>query len=310
MPGQRMIQPGQGESRKLAALSDFDYRVFEQVKVASDDFGIMPKTASILKAGNLRLRKKATEKQIEDALDRMIEAGLLVAYDHQDETYVCAPAWQRGQMIEFPRTTHYPKPPVKVLQKLEPSTQLLFCFYPGARKYPTKRIADKILKSFESESGVTLESLLTRFQNDPNAILESRSGVPNGTPANANANANADPEESARETKSQPLTRSMKPWNEWEGQRLEVPQKWHADAIRKLGGPDAESRLTAWYAELDGQLVRSRTSVQNWFRWLDAAYQRWVPADATPSGDAFTTANASTLRAIAETKARREALLK
>lgn len=314
MPGQRMIQPGEGESRKVSALSDFDYRVYQQVKMSSDDFGIMLKTASTVRAGNFRLRKKATEKQVEEALDRMIEAGLLVAYDHQDETYVCAPAWQRGQTIEFPRTTHHPKPPAGILRKLEPSTQLLLCLHPGARKYPTKKVADKILKAFESESGVTLDSLLVRFENELKAAPESTLGVPSGTPANANAtqrnaNANADPDR-AREVPAGPLTRSMKPWNEWQGERLEVPQKWHADAVRKLGGADADRRLTAWYRELDAQLVQSQTPVQDWFRWLDAAYKRWVPADAQPSGDAFDAANAATQRDIAATKARREALLK
>lgn len=301
MPGQRLIQPGQGHSRKVSALSDFDYRVFEQVKSCSDDFGLMPLTASILKAANLRLRK-ATEKQLEDALGRMVEAGLLASYEHQGEQYVCAPAWQRGQTIEFPRTTHHPKPQADVIATLEPDTQLLLCLHPGGSgKYPNKKTVEKILAAFANESGTTLESILKRFSNESEMI----SGVPNGTPANANAtqrNANASSEESPRETSRPSLVSSMKPYNAWQGQRLEVPQKWHDDHVRMLGGPAdaADRKLRLWYATLDGPLQRAQTPVGNWFRYLDACYRAWVP-ETTPGDNRVA-------RELAESEARRRSV--
>jgi hypothetical protein len=73
-----------------------------------------------------------------------------------------------------------------------------------------------------------------------------------------------------------PLVSRRKPWNFHEGIRIEVPQRWHEDHVRKLGLPDAEAKLLAWYADLDAQLVRSQRPVGNWFKWLDACYEPWA----------------------------------
>lgn len=72
------------------------------------------------------------------------------------------------------------------------------------------------------------------------------------------------------------LVRKRKPWNYFEGVRIEVPQGWHEDHVRRLGLADAEAKLLAWYGELDGQLVRSQRPVGNWFKWLDACYEPWA----------------------------------
>lgn len=72
------------------------------------------------------------------------------------------------------------------------------------------------------------------------------------------------------------LVRKRKPWNFYEGQRIEVPERWHSDHVKKLGLADAEAKLTAWYGELDAQLVRSQRPVGNWFKWLDACYEPWA----------------------------------
>lgn len=179
MPGQRLIQPGQGLSAKIAKLTDFEYRVFEQVKLASDDFGVMPYSPSLVRAQNLRLRdKKVPEKQVADALHQIVTVGLLAMFEHQGEEYVCAPAWQRGQTIKYPRITHLPKPPMDVLGCCEESTRFLFSIHPGGKKLP---------KRFTDDSGEIPES----NENIPEA-LPKRSGVSEAiTPANANADANA-----------------------------------------------------------------------------------------------------------------------
>lgn len=106
----------------------------------------------------------------------------------------------------------------------------------------------------------------------------------------------------ARKKRTAPLTASMKPWNAWQGQRLEVPQKWHDDHARMLGGADASSRLEAWYLELDGQLVRSQIPVRNWFRYLDKCYESWLPAETPASADDHIA------RELAESEARRRSV--
>jgi uncharacterized protein YdaU (DUF1376 family) len=72
------------------------------------------------------------------------------------------------------------------------------------------------------------------------------------------------------------LVRKRKPFNFHEGTRIEVPQRWHEDHVRKLGLPDAEAKLLAWYDELDAQLVRTQRPIGNWFKWLDACYEPWA----------------------------------
>lgn len=207
MAGQRLSHPEQGLSRKVTALSDFEFRVFEQVKLSSDDFGVMPYTSTILRANNLRLRK-ATEKQVWDALRRIVQLKLLIVFDHQDESYVCAPQWQKWQKLSFPRKTPYPCPPADALDQCEPETRYLFSFHPGARKIPKQKP-----ESLQSESGITSGEL-----------LEDSKPQGAGIPANANANANANEfsssEGSLRETKpmlrSVPLVQSPSKWKHGE----------------------------------------------------------------------------------------------
>lgn len=108
--------------------------------------------------------------------------------------------------------------------------------------------------------------------------------------------------EESRETKPKSLVRSMKPWNAWEGERLEVPQRWHDDHVKMLGGPEAAARLEAWYATLDTQLVRAKTTVRKWFQYLDRCYESWLPEDAPAAVDDHIA------RDLAESEARRRSV--
>jgi uncharacterized protein YdaU (DUF1376 family) len=72
------------------------------------------------------------------------------------------------------------------------------------------------------------------------------------------------------------LVKKRKPFNHYEGERIEVPAKWHEDHVRMLGLDDAEAKLHAWYQQLDAQLVRTRQPIGNWFKWLDACYVPWA----------------------------------
>jgi hypothetical protein len=92
---------------------------------------------------------------------------------------------------------------------------------------------------------------------------------------NSNSESNTPPVGGV-ETPPPPLVKKRKPFNFHEGIRIEVPQRWHEDHVRKLGLADAEAKLLAWYEELDAQLVRSQRPVGNWFKWLDACYEPWA----------------------------------
>lgn len=193
MPGQRMSHPEQSASRKVTALSDFEYRVWEQTKLSSDDFGVMPYTSTIIRADNLRLRK-ATEKQVFDALSRLVSLCLLLVFEHQGESYVCAPEWQKWQQVRFPRKTPRPKPNDSVLQHCEPLTQALMEKHPGGKAW--KRDDSEVVTKLSRDSHVNGHEQSVRL-----------------IPANADANANAGAalEGGSEETDSPELTA----WRFW-----------------------------------------------------------------------------------------------
>lgn len=178
MPGQRLSHPEQSASRKVTALSDFDYRVWEQTKLSSDDFGIMPYTSTVLRADNLRLRK-ATEKQVFDALRRLVDLGLLIVFEHQGEAYVCAPQWQKWQQIRFPRKTSRPHPPADVLAKCEPQTVELFTRWPGGKRFKESAVVADVSREL-----VATVPQLSRDRSVTNTDISQRL-----IPANANASA-------------------------------------------------------------------------------------------------------------------------
>lgn len=175
MAGQRLTHPAQSLSRKVTALSDFEYRVWEQTKLSADDFGVLPYSPLPLRADNLRLRNKATERQVADALTRLVTDRLLLPFDHQGETYLCAPAWQTWQMVAFPRKTVRPRPTPEVLAECDDATRYLFTIHPGGRKLPKPKTG-----KLPEEFGRTSEELPKDFR--PHEAH---------TPANADANANA-----------------------------------------------------------------------------------------------------------------------
>lgn len=181
MAGQRMLHPAQSMSQRVSALSDFDYRVWEQTKLSSDDFGVLLFDATAVRAENSRLRK-APERQVKDALAAMAAAGLLLSFEHQGEVYACAPVWQTWQQVRFPRKTSRPKPPEDVLGRCDEATQHLFSIHPGGCQLPKK--------NFEATSK-PLRSSLKPLQSDCEVDAQKFVVVAPEPPANANASANA-----------------------------------------------------------------------------------------------------------------------
>lgn len=178
MPGQRMSHPEQSASRKVTALSDFEYRVWEQTKLSADDFGVMPYTSTLLRAENVRLRR-ATEKQVFDALSRLVSLELLHVFEHQGESYVCAPQWQKWQQIRFPRKTARPQPPADVLVKCEPLTVELFTKWPGGKKFKEAAVVTHPVRG-------NSEPVTNQSRNGHVTIQEQSQRL---IPANANASA-------------------------------------------------------------------------------------------------------------------------
>jgi hypothetical protein len=68
------------------------------------------------------------------------------------------------------------------------------------------------------------------------------------------------------------------------GERVLVPHEKHAEFVRSVGGNSAETRLSAWYSELDQRVTLSGEPINhpNTWKWLQAEFDAWrvVGADA------------------------------
>jgi hypothetical protein len=110
----------------VTSLNDFQFRVWDTYRWAADDFGVMPKSASKLRGENDALRDQHTDEEVSDALQCLIDIGLVHQFEHQGAMYVCSMDWNKHQKIEHPRQTHLPAPPFEVLLDMEVETRKLF----------------------------------------------------------------------------------------------------------------------------------------------------------------------------------------
>lgn len=130
MPQDRLLHPRAGHSRKVNTLSDFEFRVWWTYQMAADDFGVMRRDAVVLQAANDSLAQRS-RAVVNRAFDRVIELGLVVPFEHQDESYVCQLDWQDFQKVRYPRESHLPIPGAALLLRCSPSTRALFKNHSG-----------------------------------------------------------------------------------------------------------------------------------------------------------------------------------
>lgn len=151
MPQDRLRNQCAGTSRKLSSLTDFEYRVWDQYQLSADDYGIMPAEAIRIQADNLALRARPAA-DVQNALDRMVEIGLLFAFDVQHRRYVCDPQWQYFQRVQYPKQTLNPAPPAAVLDKCHLLTQALFAQCFGRRSHKFRKppeLSEPVLENSE-----------------------------------------------------------------------------------------------------------------------------------------------------------------
>lgn len=109
MADSRILHRAAGDSEKVAALSDLEYRVWTQYLLSADDFGVMPASAFVVQGANRNMRQRPT-RAIQKALDAVIWAGLVLTFTHQKERYIWQPDWNDWQGIRYPRSTVWPVP--------------------------------------------------------------------------------------------------------------------------------------------------------------------------------------------------------
>lgn len=151
MPADRFIHPRLGHSAKVSSLTDLQYRVWTVYLVASDDYGVMRASAVTLQAADDSLMDRP-QKLVQAALERLIEVGLLAAFEDQGRRYVCQLNWNDWQRVDYPRETINPRPPDETIEQATEATKRLFSVWNARSKTPK---ADRAL---ENNSGMDRES--------------------------------------------------------------------------------------------------------------------------------------------------------
>ena len=126
MPADRLTHPRIGRSRKVTALTDLEFRVWDTYRWVADDFGVMPKSAVTLRGENDALRDQHTDAEVAAAVQRLIDVDLIVEFDHQGAPFVCSLTWNEHQKITYPRQTHLPAPPPQLLDRMEVTERKFF----------------------------------------------------------------------------------------------------------------------------------------------------------------------------------------
>lgn len=125
MPVDRLFHPRAGHSRKVTALTDFQFLTWWTYVLAADDYGVMRRSAVTLQAANDALARRQI-KVVDRAFDAVVDIGLVMPFEHQGDWYVCQLDWQDFQRVRYPRDSHLPIPPPEILQKCSRSTRELF----------------------------------------------------------------------------------------------------------------------------------------------------------------------------------------
>lgn len=112
-------------------LTDTEFRVWCQMILSSDNFGVIPFSAALLRGANTALARHP-EDVIHSAIHTISRISLYLDFEYQGETFLCDPVWQDFQKISRPSRTYYPCPPTHIFQKLSEKTREMFLeFHPN-----------------------------------------------------------------------------------------------------------------------------------------------------------------------------------
>ena len=105
----RIIKESIKSSPQIDTLSWFEEVVFYRLLVSADDYGCMDGRIVLLKNELFPTKDTVTKKAVEDAISRLVSAGLLCRYTVNGMPYLFFPTWEKHQRI---RNKHrkYPDP--------------------------------------------------------------------------------------------------------------------------------------------------------------------------------------------------------
>jgi hypothetical protein len=151
VPDDRFIHRKAGHSEKVNLLTDLEHRVWVQMILSADDFGVLRASAVTLQADNDHLANRPATK-VQRCIDAVIKRGLFNDFTHQGRRYAFQKDWQFWQKVSYPRATNNPKPPADGLAICDEPTQKLFGMHPGGGGKKRKEDSEKVPGKFPEDS--------------------------------------------------------------------------------------------------------------------------------------------------------------
>ncbi len=104
----RILKESICTSESINMLSPFEETVFYRLIVSCDDFGRFDGRAAIIRARLFPL-KSVTDKQVDDAVEKLRTVGMVVRYEVDGKAYVQLAAWDSHQQRRAQKSK-YPSP--------------------------------------------------------------------------------------------------------------------------------------------------------------------------------------------------------
>lgn len=171
MPDYRKLHNGHGNSQKLAALNDYEFRVWNQYRATADDFGVCPFLPAKLQGDNRRLANDPPSKVLR-AMKRLIEVELVIPFDHQGQVFICSPNWQDFEDIKYPRRSLHPVPAPAIQALCSELTRNLFSKSEnGFQEYLSTRAGARETQTLTERPTLTL--IETKSKAEADGFLEA-----------------------------------------------------------------------------------------------------------------------------------------
>ncbi len=108
--GNRILKESVCTSASIERLSWFDEVCFYRLLVQCDDFGRMDARPPILRSRLFPLKERLTDKEVENVLHDLEQAGLIGLYECDGEPYLQVLGWATHQRMRFHRAKYPPAP--------------------------------------------------------------------------------------------------------------------------------------------------------------------------------------------------------
>ncbi len=293
MPDDRFIHRRLGHSERVNTLTDFEFRVWTQYLLSSDDFGVMRFSAATLQADCDALTGK-NAKAVQRAVERLAIVGLVRTFVHQNRTYCYQHDWQDWQKVEYPRATLHPIPP---LDGMTDATRKLFGKFPGGwgrgKSNGSPNVPQTLVEHLENVPQTFGEASGT-ITPEPLAVSHEPLAVSRGPVLHP-----------ARRHGLQTLHRTGHHTHAFCSERICVPDFLHDKFRRALGGHGSDAGLRQFYEETVNGIPDSQPIDSDPLKfWPPFVAARWPPASSHESKltAALKRSSAGFLASIAEGK--------